>query len=56
MMLPGGGPSPIDTSPGEGGPSIFQAFEKQLGLKLEAKKDPVEMLVLDRIDKVPTEN
>jgi uncharacterized protein (TIGR03435 family) len=55
-VLPGGGPSPIDTSPDEGGPSIFEAFEKQLGLKLEAKKDPVEMLVLDRIDKVPTEN
>jgi bla regulator protein blaR1 len=30
---------------------VFQAVEKQLGLKLEARKDVVEMLVVDRVEK-----
>jgi uncharacterized protein (TIGR03435 family) len=39
------------------GPSIVaQAIQAQLGLKLDSKKSPVEMLVVDRMEKVPTEN
>jgi len=38
------------------GLSIFAAVQDQLGLKLEVKKFPVEMFVIDRIDKVPTAN
>lgn len=38
------------------GPSLFSAVEKQLGLKLEAGKGPVEMLVIDKAEKTPTEN
>jgi uncharacterized protein (TIGR03435 family) len=37
-------------------PSIFVAIKEQLGLQLDPQKVPVEMIVVDKIDKVPTEN
>jgi uncharacterized protein (TIGR03435 family) len=40
----------------ENGPSIFNALEKQLGLKLQKTKVKVDMLMVDHIDKAPTEN
>jgi len=41
---------------GESGPTIFAALQEQLGLKLEQKKGPVDYIVIDHIDKAPTEN
>jgi uncharacterized protein (TIGR03435 family) len=41
---------PFDT-----GPTVFQALDK-LGLKLERKDLPFDVLVVDDLDKVPTEN
>jgi len=39
-----------------GGSDLFRALEKQLGLKLEKGKRPVDFLVIDNADQVPTEN
>ena len=35
---------------------IMNGIQDMLGLKLDAKKGPVEMIVVDRAEKVPTEN
>ena len=44
-----------DADPADG-PSIFDAVQEQLGLKIEKRKGPVQMLVVDHVEKKPTEN
>lgn len=53
---PGGPGAPVEISPDDSGPTIFTALQEQLGLKLDAKKGPVEIVVIDHIEKTPTEN
>jgi uncharacterized protein (TIGR03435 family) len=36
--------------------AIFSTLPAQLGLKLESQKAPIELLVIDRADKLPTAN
>jgi uncharacterized protein (TIGR03435 family) len=40
---------------GASGPSVFTAIQEQLGLKLKSKKAPVDVLVIDHVEK-PSEN
>ena len=65
-LLQNGGVRPGDASPSTAGPpatsdpngavSLFDAINKQLGLKLEAQKRPVPVLVIDHIEEKPTDN
>ncbi len=49
-----GEPPPQPLAPD--GPTLFGAVQSQLGLKLEARKRQVDVLVVDHAEKVPTEN
>ena len=44
------------TTPPDEGPALFEALQQQLGLKLESKKAPVQVLVVDHVETKPTEN
>jgi uncharacterized protein (TIGR03435 family) len=46
-------PPPTDNA--DAPPDLFTAIQQQLGLKLEPTKAPVEVLVIDRVEK-PSEN
>ena len=63
MAAMGGGPPPPGTASPEGAaqdpsgaPTMFSALTEQLGLRLEARKGPVDLLVIDSVQKTPTEN
>jgi uncharacterized protein (TIGR03435 family) len=56
QLPPGpGGDSPNSSLPADSGPNLFTALQEQLGLKLESAKGPVEVLVIDHVER-PTEN
>jgi uncharacterized protein (TIGR03435 family) len=38
------------------GPSLREALEEQLGLRLESRREPLDVLVVNRAEKVPTDN
>jgi uncharacterized protein (TIGR03435 family) len=52
---PAGGQPGAPAAESTPGTSIFTSIQ-QLGLKLEPKKAPVDLVVVDRSQKVPTEN
>ena len=52
----GGSPLEAGNSDDPALPTIFGALQAQLGLKLEQKKAPVEIIVVDHVEKTPTEN
>jgi uncharacterized protein (TIGR03435 family) len=46
--------APVASDP-SGGETIFEAFQK-IGLKLEAQKKPMPVIVIDHLEEKPTEN
>ena len=50
LVAPGAGDNLADA------PNFFVAVQEQLGLKLEQKTGPLDVLVIDQAEKVPTEN
>lgn len=54
LIAPGAGPAGTETQ-SEPGPSVFDAVQ-QYGLKLEPRKAQLTELIVDHIEKTPTEN
>lgn len=56
-MMPGGrgGAPSSDTASDPSGAAIFASVQK-LGLKLDGRKAPIESIVIDHVEKLPTEN
>jgi uncharacterized protein (TIGR03435 family) len=48
-------PSAEGLGTGPSGPSMFTAIQEQLGLRLEATKGPVGVIVIDALDR-PSDN
>jgi uncharacterized protein (TIGR03435 family) len=46
---------PADVASDPSGGSIFAAVQ-QLGLKLDSRKAPIDLIVIDQVQKTPTEN
>jgi bla regulator protein blaR1 len=51
-MMPEGAPPPVADGPGI---SLFTAIQEQLGLKLDSQKGPVDVFMIERVEK-PSEN
>jgi uncharacterized protein (TIGR03435 family) len=52
---PGGSGGPLSGSATDPTASIFEAVQ-QLGLKLQSRKAPIDTIVIDHLEKTPTEN
>jgi uncharacterized protein (TIGR03435 family) len=52
----GGDPAEVSRDSNDSGPGILAALQEQLGLKLESRKGPVDLLVIDSVEKMPARN
>lgn len=51
--------APPDSKTGDSkadAPTIFTALQEKMGLKLEARKAPMDIIVVDHAEKIPTDN
>jgi uncharacterized protein (TIGR03435 family) len=54
-LQPGATPPPPARNDSPPAPDLFAAMDQQLGLELKARREPTDVLVIDRVEK-PTEN
>jgi uncharacterized protein (TIGR03435 family) len=57
--LTGRGALPLDTArdaDDRARPSLFTAVQQQLGLRLESQRVPATILVIDHVERTPSEN
>jgi uncharacterized protein (TIGR03435 family) len=47
---------PVEAANVAAGPTIFDAVEKELGLKIEDRKQPMPIVVIDSLERTPSEN
>jgi uncharacterized protein (TIGR03435 family) len=47
---------PLPDGQTDNAPDLFDAVREQLGLRLDEKKAPLDVIVVDHADKTPTEN
>jgi uncharacterized protein (TIGR03435 family) len=52
----GGNPAETPRDSNDSGATIFTALQEQLGLKLESRKGPVDLLIVESAEKAPTKN
>jgi uncharacterized protein (TIGR03435 family) len=55
----GGEPPAVDNPMADMGATVLKGFNDgllKLGLRLEPRKGPIEILVIDHVEKTPTEN
>jgi uncharacterized protein (TIGR03435 family) len=50
------GPRPAPGDEPDGSMNVFEALEKELGLKLDEQKRPAPVLVIDHIEQKPADN
>ena len=50
-QAPSAFPPGMGQPPDPAGPSLFTAIQEQLGLKLESGKGPVEIIVIDHVER-----
>jgi uncharacterized protein (TIGR03435 family) len=50
------GPVPIASDRGAGVLTLYEAVDRQMGLKLATQKHPMQVVVIDHMERTPTEN
>jgi len=48
------GDAPTPSNPD--GPDVFDALQSQLGLRLDQRKYPMDIVIVDKVERVPTDN